>query len=241
MGLGAQFNPHTNMKKLSFLPIVLTLTFFGTVTQAQLLSPLHPDTAGFVELGFQGDGEFFDGVLDAGALLGILDVDLENVDPNGLYNWGFEIGLEYIYGVNESVDEGIYGNSWELGQATPAGVVEGLFSYLESAEDSTLAELLGLYNSIPGLAAATWPAPLGLAPQDVELEIYADDEFFELYAYSEDVNPELYGGFAFFGEARLSLNPAGAAVPEPSTYGLIGAGFLAALVFIRRRAMRNRG
>ena len=49
------------------------------------------------------------------------------------------------------------------------------------------------------------------------------------------------GGFAFYGEARLSLKGGGAAVPEPSTYGLIGAGFLVALVFLRRRNTGKRG
>ena len=233
---------HSNyMKKILLLPTILTLTFLGTVSQAQLLGPLHPDTAGFVELGFQGEGEFFDGELAAGAILGVLYADLDYIDPYEVYTWCFEIGLEYIYGVNDNIEEGVYGNSWQLGQAAPAGVIEGLFSYLGSAEDSTLAELLGLYNSIPGLVDAAWPAPLGLAPEDIELEIYPDDGFFELYAYSDDVNPEPYGGFAFYGEARLSLKGGGAAVPEPSTYGLIGAGFLVALVFLRRRNTGKRG
>lgn len=234
--------------------IVITASFTN-ITKAQLLGPLDPDTAGYIEVNLGGSIFVVGG--DMTAQIRFLDAensDLSGLDSDTVYKWCFEVVAEYFqYDQIEIGDEfvrnlevsiepepptsEIYQTKLELIEATP----NDLFGFLEGAA----ASAPGFLGDIPGISDFNWPSPFGLAPEDItyallpfETTIPEEDiSGIDLIFQSENVDPEIFLTVNFKGEGRLSAKVIpGAAVPEPSTYGLIGAGFLLLLVAIRKKA-----
>lgn len=227
------------MKKLILIPIISSLAFFANVTHGQFLPPPHPDTVGLLELDFEGGAIAGGGSLQGGLIIFDGFADFDDINPYAPYAWCFEVGIGYEYESTLGDGDGFYYNSWELGQATPDAVLTSLFSAPPPAGPPTFADLLALYNGIPGLVDAVWPSPLGLAAEDVLF--FLDPDGLVLLFESDDLDFGIVGTLDFEGSARLSLKSLeGGAVPEPSTYGIIGAGFLIVLVALRKKKMAAR-
>ena len=246
------------MKKIVLIPLALAGLFFGTSAQAQLLPP-SPDTVGYIEFDFLGGATAIDRDLAGGILLFPVDGDIGDIEPLNPYTWCFEVSLgyeyEYSYFGQDQIEfdaivpliepitgSGSLDEAFELGQATPADVFEYLFTGPPPPSPATGTDIISFYNGIPGFTDVGWPAPLGIGGGDAYFEFIADDfPLIEIYFGSESVDPSLIGELYFEGQARLSVKEINTtAIPEPSTYGMIGAAFLVTLVVFRRRSMAKK-
>ena len=97
--VGKKLHPHPqHNEKILLLPLTLTLTFFGTVAEAQFLGPLPEDTVGFIEVDFEGGAIAFDGDLAGGILIyDIPAFDFSGVNPFSPYTWCFEVALPHSF------------------------------------------------------------------------------------------------------------------------------------------------
>ena len=256
------------MKKIILIPIISTLAFFANVAHAQFLPPPPPDAVGYVEVAFEGSAHAIGGDFFAQATIFDIPEAVDNgIEPDTLYNWCLEIGGIYfplkdiviprdgeiillpLDGIQtdlppekEKMPFGKpFGAAFELGEATPSTMI-GLLLAVASEPTGNLGDLIDFYNGATGLNPIGLPPFLGLEADDIDFDLILDEDGLLIAIGSDDADPEAFVEFGFFGQARLSAKPIpGGVVPEPSTYGMIGAGFLIALVAIRRRkfSVRN--
>jgi len=226
------------MKNKLLLPLALLLSFTVSIAEAQLLGPLSPDAVGYVDVVIEGGGSAIGGELAGGATVSIIDIDHSNIDPYGLYNWCFEIALEYEVVGPFNEFPGFYNRAIELGETSPKKILE-FIGGVAAASPGSLADAIASFNDVPELIDLFWPSPLGIAAEDVTYELFTSPDGLEIAVASDSVNPEIQGDLFFIGEARLTAKP-GMAIPEPSTYGLIGAGFLVLVVLLRRKSLSRK-
>ena len=223
---------------------ITALAFSGSISHAQFLAPVHEDAVGFLQVDFGGgatvsvsDTEF--GV-SGGMIAEFMDGDFSEIDPYSLYSWCFEVGLQYEYLLGQEEGSGTIDEVFELGYVIPADVLGHLFADPLLVDAVAITDVMALFIGVSGFSPLVWPEPFGIEAEDFYVQIFPDEDWFALGFHTKEFQPEVEGGFNFSGQARLTLKPAGAAVPEPSTFGIIGAGFLVALVFFRRRSMAKK-
>ena len=151
------------MKNRLLLPISLVLLCFGVVSQAQIIPPSDEDTVGHIDIGFRGYAAAIGGDLAGGIQAMPTAIDIYDIDPNEIYTWCFDVGLEYRYRSNVGSDEGRLRRSFELGDATPIEVMEYLFSGPGSGGSGTAEDVVDFFNGVPGLSDVSWFEPLGIA------------------------------------------------------------------------------
>ena len=239
------------MKKLFVISSVLVGLFLGTSAQAQL-GPPEPGTVAFIDVLFEGGAVVAGGEIAGGFAAFPIDGYIDDgIDPYGLYSWCFDVLVEYEYGYEtegggpSGGDSGLLEESFDLGVAAPAEVLEYLFTAPLPSPPVSGEDIVSFYNAIPGVSPVGGladPFGLGIIDDSVFFEVDVDDFplVFVDFAGLTEADPFLIGEVEFIGIARLSIKETGGVIPEPSTYGMIGAGFLVALVFFRRRAMTKK-